>query len=115
MAWFNTASTVFKVGATSGAAAVLLGAFGAHALQDRTDAKGLKTWETAAHYHLLHSVVLLAASAHRSKLPGYLLMGGITLFSGSLYLLVLTGNKKLGAITPIGGLLMTGGWLALLL
>ncbi len=117
MAFFSTAAPAFRIGAVSGAAAVLLGAFGAHALAKYTgqDPKSLKTWETAAHYHLVHSAALLASSGHRSKLPAGLFTGGIVLFSGSLYLLVLTQKKWLGAITPIGGLLLTGGWLALLL
>jgi uncharacterized membrane protein YgdD (TMEM256/DUF423 family) len=75
----------------------------------------LKNWETAAHYHLVHSVALGLAAGARSNVPGALFAAGVTLFSGSLYAMVLTGNRSLGAITPIGGLLLTGGWLALLL
>jgi uncharacterized membrane protein YgdD (TMEM256/DUF423 family) len=116
MAFFSTASTAFRFGAVSGATAVLLGAFGAHALAKvNPDPKAMETWKTAAQYHLAHSVALLAASGHRSRLPAALFAGGILVFSGSLYLLVLSEKKWLGAITPIGGLLLTGGWLALLL
>jgi uncharacterized membrane protein YgdD (TMEM256/DUF423 family) len=111
----STSSLFFKLGCASGAGAVLLGAFGAHGLANRVDQKALQNWSTAAQYHLIHSVVLLAASSHRSKVPSYLLTGGIFLFSGSLYALVLTGEKRLGAITPIGGLSLVAGWLALAL
>ena len=105
-----------RIAALSGASAVLLGAFGAHALQRfSADPKALATWATASSYHLLHSAVLLAAAQQRKQTSCALLAGGIAVFSGSLYLLVLTGEKRLGAITPIGGLLLTGGWLALLL
>jgi uncharacterized membrane protein YgdD (TMEM256/DUF423 family) len=111
-----TASPFFKLAAVSGGAAVLLGAFGAHGLAKRVDAKDLKVWETAAHYHLVHSVALLVASAHpRAKVPALLFTSGMALFSGSLYAMVLTGHRWLGAVTPVGGLLLTGGWLALLL
>lgn len=106
----------WKVGAVSGAAAVALGAFGAHGLQKRVnDPKLLATWSTAASYHLVHSVALLVASSQRSRVPGALFAAGIGLFSGSLYLLVLTGERRLGAVTPLGGLCFIGGWLALLL
>ena len=78
-----------------------LGAFGAHALQARTqDAILIKNWETAAHYQLLHSVALLAAPlAKRPNLVGGFYASGILLFSGSLYALVLTEQRKLGMLT----------------
>jgi uncharacterized membrane protein YgdD (TMEM256/DUF423 family) len=105
-----------RVAALSGASAVLLGAFGAHALQRFTsDPKQLATFATASHYHLLHSAVLLFAAQSRKATSCALLTAGIVVFSGSLYLLVLTQKKWLGAITPIGGLLLTAGWAALLL
>lgn len=95
-----------------------LGAFGAHGLRNRiTDQRLLEVWNTAAHYHLMHSVVL-AVTPFIDRTPGQLaaklFIGGITLFSGSLYLMTLTGNKKLGAITPIGGVCMIGGWSVLI-
>jgi uncharacterized membrane protein YgdD (TMEM256/DUF423 family) len=104
----------WTVGCCSGAAAIGLGAFGAHALGPTLEPKLLKTWETAASYHLVHSVVILAASQSGSNVSAALLSVGLGLFSGSLYSLVLTGNRKLGAITPIGGLLLIAGWLALI-
>jgi uncharacterized membrane protein YgdD (TMEM256/DUF423 family) len=117
MAWrgmLSPSTLAFKAGALSGALAVAFGAFGSHALQRYvTDPKLQKTWETAAHYHLVHSVALIACSAHRSSVPAALMGGGIVLFSGSLYALVLTGQKWLGAVTPIGGMLLIGGWATL--
>ena len=104
-----------RVAAASGASAVLLGAFGAHALSKFADAKQLSTWATASHYHLLHSAVLLFAASQRKTASCYLLASGMAIFSGSLYLLVLTDRRWLGAITPIGGLLLTAGWAALAL
>ncbi|OQS05642.1 hypothetical protein THRCLA_20564 [Thraustotheca clavata] len=111
------ASLWFKTGAVSGASAVLLGAFGAHGLQNRVkDPKMLKNWDTAAQYHLLHSAVLLAVPfARRPNLVGGLITTGIVFFSGSLYTLVLTEKKRLGMITPMGGLMFVAGWLCLLL
>ena len=105
--------------AGSGALAVAAGAFGAHALRGEVDAQLVSTWTTAAHYHLLHSAVLLAlglfaVSTQRSvTLPATLFALGILLFSGSLYALVLTQQSWPGPLTPIGGLLLVAGWLAL--
>ena len=80
-----------------------------------SDPRLLDTWNTAAHYHLLHSVVLtmtpLLSPTHTWSTR--LLTSGMVLFSGSLYTMVLTNQRKLGAITPIGGLALIGGWLAL--
>ena len=79
-----------------------------------TDPALLQTWQTAAQYHGLHSTaVCIAAAVSPSPTAAALLLGGNLLFSGSLYALVLTGHKKLGAITPLGGLLYICGWLAL--
>eukprot|EP01104_Vermistella_antarctica_P004262 TRINITY_DN14749_c0_g1_i1.p1 TRINITY_DN14749_c0_g1~~TRINITY_DN14749_c0_g1_i1.p1 ORF type:complete len:126 (+),score=13.71 TRINITY_DN14749_c0_g1_i1:79-456(+) len=106
----------FQFGCVSAGAAVLLGAFGAHGLKKYTsDPVLLKTWETAAHYHMIHSLALVAtglAPVHSAR-SGYLFAAGMGLFSGSLYALCLTGNKKLGAITPIGGVALVLGWAAL--
>lgn len=109
-------SLFWRLGAYSGAAAVALGAFGAHGLQNRvSDPKLLSNWNTAAQYHLIHSLALLAAASHKSPWAGRLFAAGIAVFSGSLYALVLTGERRLGAVTPLGGLCLIGGWLALLL
>ena len=114
-----SSAAYFRAAAMSGGAAVLLGAFGAHGLKSRGgDAAALATWSTSAQYHLVHAAALGLAALSRGRgaaggLPCALLASGTALFSGSLYLLVLTGQKSLGAITPIGGLLLTAGWVAL--
>lgn len=95
---------------------VLLGAFGAHALNDRLVASDrVDTWETAVFYHFIHALGLLyvARMPSPSKWTIYLFVSGLVLFSGSLYVLCLTGITKLGAITPLGGLTLLGGWLTL--
>ncbi len=101
-----------------------LGALGAHKLRPLLEAQGhVATWDTAVLYHLLHSVGLLAlalylhrdsppATARRLGRAAGLFAGGITLFSGSLYLLALGGPRWLGPVTPVGGLCLLAGWLA---
>ena len=107
------------ISALFGATAVVCGAFGAHALKSRLAAEQLASWSTAVHYHLLHSVVLLVVVLYSSQasksatLPASLFSAGIVMFSGSIYLLVLTKQTWLGPVTPIGGLLLIGGWLSL--
>lgn len=105
-----------KVAALMGCSAILLGAFGAHGLKERVTPYQLDSWKTAASYQLAHSVALLAAAnSASSKWPGLLWTVGTTLFSGSIYALVAPALQwKVGIVTPIGGLLMAGGWLALL-
>jgi len=103
-----------------GAAAVALGAFGAHALEGRLDAAQLATWRTAVLYHLTHAAALLAvvlAGQARGRIPRatcWLFALGIALFSGSLYGMVLTDLRAFGPLTPLGGLLLLAGWLSLL-
>ena len=106
---------LFRFAALSGAVAVAAGAFGAHALEGRVTDARLRVWGTAASYQLAHSLALIAAASHRSRIPGVLLATGITVFSGSLYLLVLTDRRWLGALTPIGGVGLIAGWAALAL
>src|SRR6185436_19533176 len=102
--------------ALAGFLAVALGAFGAHGLKATLDAHGtLAIWQTGALYHLVHAVVLLVL-AQRSviaRVPFALFGIGIVIFSGSLYAMAVTNVKWLGAITPLGGLCLLGGWLAL--
>lgn len=104
------------IAAVSGALAVLAGAFGAHALRARLEPAQLDAWTTATHYHLLHSVALLAiglAAPHASRslqTPCALFLAGMLLFSGSIYALALGGPRWLGPITPIGGLCLIAGW-----
>ena len=106
----------WRLGALYGGTAVALGAFGAHALESMLeDPSRLDVWETAARYQLVHAVVLLVlASLGRIGLRTLVLLGaGVAVFSGSLYLLVLTGQSWLGAITPLGGLSLICGWISL--
>lgn len=87
---------------------VALGAFGAHALDLVEPALG--RWHTASQYHQLHAVAALLAAILRVPKAGWLFIAGTVVFSGSLYLMALTGTKWLGAITPIGGLCYLVGW-----
>lgn len=112
----------FAAGALFGALGVAMGAFGAHGLRARLSADLLRIWETGAHYHLIHAVALLAVAWGIQRFPGGLsvaagwcFVGGIAVFSGSLYLLAFTGMRWLGAITPIGGVLFIAGWVLLAL
>ena len=107
-------------GALSAFLAVAAGAFGAHALRARLSADLLAVFETAARYQMYHALALLAVAILAARWPGmplraagWLFIGGTVVFSGSLYLLALTGTRWLGAITPLGGLLFLAGWLAL--
>ncbi|EED34137.1 product YwdK [Luminiphilus syltensis NOR5-1B] len=104
-----------------GATGVIAGAFGAHALQQTVAPEYLQVWETAARYQLLHALGLFALALFSwvVPLPGalrwtqWLWCGGILIFSGSLYALVLTGERWLGAITPFGGAALILGWAAI--
>jgi len=110
------------IGAVLLALAVILGAFGAHGLRDRLDAYSMSLWEKAVFYHFIHAMGLLVVSilprTQTFPAPGasnvcWLLAAGILIFSGSLYLLAVTGVRTLGMITPIGGLAWIVGWLLL--
>ena len=111
------------IGAASAAIAVMIGAFGAHALKDTLEAsQRLDTFETAVKYQFYHSFALLILGILMMKtnhnlfnISGYSFIVGIILFSGSLYVLSLTGITKLGAITPLGGLAFIIGWGSLIL
>lgn len=104
-------------GAANAFLSVACGAFGAHALKRRLDADRLAVFETGARYHMYHSLALvavawLAASRGGSAdTAGALFLAGIALFCGSLYALALSGIRKLGAITPLGGLCFLLGWI----
>jgi len=106
--------------ACNGFLVVALGAFGAHALEERLDARMLEIWQTGVQYHMFHCAGLIAAhllqQAGRSALAtaaGYCFLGGMLLFCGSLYLLALSGWLWLGMITPLGGLVFLAGWVQL--
>jgi uncharacterized membrane protein YgdD (TMEM256/DUF423 family) len=107
------------LGSLSACLSVAAGAFGAHALKGAFSPEALVTWETAARYQMYHALAMLAvglaAQALRTtslRVAGLLFLVGTLVFSGSLYALVLTGERWLGAITPIGGLTLMAGWLA---
>lgn len=112
--------TFVSLGAILAFLGVALGAFGTHALRERVTPKDLDTWNTGVQYHTLHAVSLVVIGllcAHSgSKLvrtAGWLHIAGIAIFGGSLYVLVLTGQRWLGAVTPLGGLCFLSGWLTL--
>ncbi|TLS31333.1 hypothetical protein PpBr36_03080 [Pyricularia pennisetigena] len=113
-----SASMYWRVGAVYGATAVAMGAFGAHGLKKRiTDPQKIASWATAAHYQLLHSGAVMLASAVGSGNPmaAGLFTAGMTMFSGSIYALILDPErfKFLGPVTPIGGICLITGWIAL--
>jgi uncharacterized membrane protein YgdD (TMEM256/DUF423 family) len=103
--------------AAAGASAVLLGAFGAHALRGVLDGEGRELWHTASQYHFWHALALAIACllppgrAGRTAVVAFAL--GIVLFSGSLYALALGAPRWCGAITPLGGVAFIVGWIAL--
>lgn len=107
------------IAALLGASAVLAGAFGAHGLKAILTPLQLDTWKMASFYHLLHAVLLMAIAVSvlmqspSFRLASKVLLFGVLLFSGSLYLFLLTGIKFLSFITPLGGVLLVSGWLLL--
>jgi uncharacterized membrane protein YgdD (TMEM256/DUF423 family) len=101
-----------------GLTAVVLGAFGAHGLRERMAPPMLEIYRTGALYHLVHAVAALAVAlaGDRLRWPRLalgLFAGGIAVFSGTLYALAITGKSWLGAVTPIGGLMLIAGWATL--
>lgn len=110
----------FGLGAISALTAVAVGAFGAHALKERLAADLFDIFLVGARYHMYHGLALLAAGWAAGRWPGappvwagWLFVAGTVVFSGSLYLLALTGQRWLGAITPLGGLAFMAGWACL--
>ncbi|MDB5926891.1 MAG: hypothetical protein JWN13_5827 [Betaproteobacteria bacterium] len=110
----------FVIGAVSACIAVAAGAFGAHALKSRLSADMLAVFEVGARYQMYHALALLACAWAVTKWPGtlvsaagWLFILGTLLFSGSLYVLSLTGLRWLGAITPLGGIALLAGWICL--
>jgi len=111
-----------RIGAVWGALAVAMGAFGAHGLKPRIEAMGqLANFQTAAQYHMYMALAILAVGLLQAmgrsgialSVAGWAFLIGSAIFSGSLYVLSLTGLKWLGAITPIGGTVILVGWIAL--
>ena len=110
----------FIAGSIAAGAGVVLGAFGAHALKAMVGTDLLAVFETAVRYQMYHALGLLAVawastrwSPKWTSASGWLLLVGILVFSGSLYLMVLTGARWLGVVTPIGGVCLIAGWFAL--
>jgi uncharacterized membrane protein YgdD (TMEM256/DUF423 family) len=116
-----TARLAATLGALLAGLAVAAGAFGAHALRARLEPRDLEIFETAARYQMYHGLALLAVAwlvtqrAAPAGAAGWAFLAGTLLFSGSLYLMVFTGQRWLGAITPIGGVAFLVGWVMLAL
>lgn len=111
---------LLRASALFGGIGVILGAFGAHALRDRLAPEMLAVFETGVRYQMYHALALLAVAWASTRWPGtlvnasgWLFVAGTVVFSGSLYVLSLTGVRWLGAITPIGGVAFLAGWLCL--
>jgi uncharacterized membrane protein YgdD (TMEM256/DUF423 family) len=117
-----TLKIAFIFAAFAGVIGVVLGAFGAHALRGSIEPRLMEIFQTAVHYQLIHALALLLVSLTMGwlgqslsfEISAYAFMSGIILFSGSLYGLVLTEMRWLGPVTPLGGLCLIAGWLALL-
>ncbi|MFT4416224.1 DUF423 domain-containing protein [Fredinandcohnia humi] len=110
------------LGALNAFLAVALGAFGAHGLEGKISEKYLKTWNTGVQYQMFHAIGLFIVAFLADKLPqsnlvtsaGWSMFIGILLFSGSLYVLSVSGIKILGAVTPFGGVAFLVGWVLLM-
>ena len=105
-------------GSALGALAVAAGALGAHALKERLDPAALENWQTAAHYHALHAIALVLCGLVAGRRGGggpaaWCFLLGVLGFSGSLYAWCLGGPRFLVHVTPVGGVLLMAGWLAL--
>jgi uncharacterized membrane protein YgdD (TMEM256/DUF423 family) len=110
----------FALGAVLAGLSVAFGAFGAHGLRNSLSLEDLDIFETGARYQMYHALALLAVAwayarweAPLIQVAGWLFVAGLVIFSGSLYALVLTGQRWLGAVTPIGGLALLAGWVLL--
>ena len=103
-------------GATLAGVAVMLGAFGTHALTGRIDTRALGWWQTAVQYQAWHALAVLALGLSGRawmRASAWMLAAGAVIFAATLYAMALGGPRWLGAVTPIGGLLMIAGWLLL--
>jgi uncharacterized membrane protein YgdD (TMEM256/DUF423 family) len=112
--------TFLLLGAVAAFLAVALGAFGAHGLRGRLSPEMLAVFQTGVQYHMSHALALILVSGIMGRMSGWLIqsagwcfVAGIVFFSGSLYLLAVTGVTILGAVTPIGGLFFLAGWACL--
>lgn len=118
----TTARVFLALGSASAFLAVAAGAFGAHALRRRLDESLLAAFETGVRYQMYHALALLAVAWVVDRWggglvvwSGWLFVAGTVVFSGSLYLLALTGQRMFGAVTPLGGVALLAGWLVLLI
>ena len=118
----TTARVFLALGSASAFLAVAGGAFGAHALRRRLDETLLAVFETGIRYQMYHALALLAVAWVMDRwggglvaASGWLFVVGTVIFSGSLYLLALTGQRMFGAVTPLGGVAFLAGWLVLLI
>tara|TARA_B100001250_G_C19624006_1_gene710705 strand:+ start:348 stop:722 length:375 start_codon:yes stop_codon:yes gene_type:complete len=109
------------IGSALAALAVAIGAFGAHGLKSRVSADDLVIFETGVRYQMYHSLALILLGligvnfqSNIVQLPAILFLAGIIIFSGTLYLIPLTGLRWFGAITPIGGTALILGWIVLI-
>jgi len=107
------------LGGINAALVVILGAFGAHTLKARLSEEMLAVYQTGVHYHLFHALGLLVIGLVATQIPaatylkwsGWLMLAGIVLFSGSLYILSISGLRWLGAVTPFGGVAFIAAWI----
>jgi len=117
----SSGRTFLRIGALLGFIDVAIGAFGAHALKERLSPDLLAVFETGVRYQMYHALAILivaliigrSSGNARATWAGWCFVAGIVLFSGSLYVLALTGIGVFGAITPLGGLFFLAGWLCL--
>lgn len=117
----SIAKIFIALGSLNAALAVMLGAFGAHGLKTKLTEASLAIYQTGVHYHFYHAlgliltgiIIMQNASSSNFRWCGWLMLAGIILFSGSLYLLSITNIRWLGAITPFGGLAFIIAWLTL--
>jgi uncharacterized membrane protein YgdD (TMEM256/DUF423 family) len=113
----DSRSPLIPIGAVNAALAVGAGAFAAHGLREKVDARMLEVFETGARYHMYHALAMILAGllattvARGAATAGWIFQAGIVLFSGSLYVLALTSMNSLGAVTPLGGVAFLVGWL----
>lgn len=115
----HTAKLFLILGGINAALVVMLGAFGAHGLKTKLTAEMLAVYQTGVHYHLFHALGLLAvgivaaqiADSVWLKWSGWLMLLGIILFSGSLYVLSVSGLRWLGMVTPFGGVAFIAAWI----
>lgn len=110
------------VGAVNAVISVACGAFGAHGLEGKLTAHYLEVWETACRYQMYHAIGIIVLALLKQVTgiqlfgtAGWVMFAGIVIFSGSLFVLTLSGVKVLGAITPIGGVLFIASWVMLVI